>query len=451
MVEFCFALAATAIVGFPKVRPYVGLLLVILVEQELFAGGTVGNEVGPLVSLGSGWFDAHVFGRVPVDTALALLVIFFCWPTAKGIGQGAAKAVLVALTFWVLLLGYVQGASIVDDFASAQNLIVACAGFVSVWGLANADSPEVRRRFCHILYLAVIVKATLGAFAFALGQGPTPDDSVPIAFYDSVPLIVAAATVAVAAFDTRSNRFLRNLALLAALVLAGVSIRRASLVGAVIVILVCVLASRRLSSFLKFSMGAGIVAVISSVAFPSLLDSAYVSLSKALNGLFGGSSSGSSSDSSTRGHLRDNVAGLDLAREHPFLGVGVRAAPTRDFVVKQGDLLYVHNEFLYAWLHYGVIGLLLLIWLIVFSVVRSLRVFARARVAPPWALFGAAVLIAALPGYWFFPHLLTLDRFALLIGWSLGAVASASFVAADGGDDQESAASIPLKQLVGRR
>jgi O-antigen ligase len=122
--------------------------------------------------------------------------------------------------------------------------------------------------------------------------------------------------------------------------------------------------------------------------------------------------------------MRDNNVGLGLALSNPILGVGVNAPPTTDFVVIEGKLLYVHNEFLYAWLHYGLPGLGLVVWLVVYSTRRSVHVLRRAREARPSAVFGASVLVAALPGYWFFPHMLTLDRFALLLGWSIGAVAA---------------------------
>ncbi|MEP9363473.1 O-antigen ligase family protein [Nocardioides sp. CN2-186] len=414
-------LLAALLVAAPKVRPYAVLAFVVLVEQELVPGGHL-NDTGPLVSTGANWYYADTNVGVPAVTALSVALILMCWSSARKTGSGAIAIGVVCLISWVIILGASQGDAMRDDLASIQTLVLLLAAYLSACWLSANDSRDSRQSFRLVLYGLVIAKAMVGVTVLAAGQGPQHDGEIPIAFYDSVPLLIAGGAATVAAFDRSSKPWIRNVALVGAMVLGGVSVRRASLVGVVLVLILGLVAARRASAYLRIGAVVAVSFVIAIYALPSAMQDITGSIGGAIDGVLGNDSA----DTSTLSHLRDNQAGMHLVLTSPVEGVGVRARPTVGFVVQQGDLLYVHNEFLYAWLHFGIVGLLGILGLIAYSVVCALSVLARRDQggAPPWALFGSAVLIGCLPGYWFFPHLLTLDRFALLFGWSLGAVVS---------------------------
>jgi hypothetical protein len=410
-------LGAIIILLRPDRLPYVVLLVAILIEQELFAGNSL-NVVGPLVSAGAGFYYNNALGTLPLVTVFSILIVLRCSGHISASATKVPALLVLALGVWTVALAWFQGDSANVALVSSRHVLTLLAGILSAGLLKNATSASWPS-FRQLLYCAVILKAAFGAIALATGQAPlNPGGGPRVAFYDSIPLLVAVATLIVAALDEESNLVLRNAALFGSLLLAGVSLRRASLVGAVLVLIVVVLLARRGSASVRLVAIFMTAATLALTLFPTLLEGAGRSIAEAASGVFGGQTA----DASTAGHLRDNQVGLHLAQQHFFEGVGVNAGPTGDFVVREGNLLYVHNEFLFAWLHYGVVGLLLLVALICYSIRQSLLVLLRVGVAAPWAVFGASVLLAALPGYWFFPHLLTLDRFGLLIGWSLGVV-----------------------------
>lgn len=414
------ALVAAVILTFSRWLAYIILFVAILIEQELYAGNSL-NSVGPLVSWGSSFYSGDAIGALPLVTVATTLIVLRGAPQLLHTRIAAPATLAILLALWITLLAWFQTGSLSASLGASRHVLALLAGIMT-GDLFRCFAVDHWRKFKLCLYWLVIAKSITGAVALTIGHGPKHfEGGIPIAFYDSVPLLVAASTLIVSVTDRHTNFALRQGALFASVLLAAVSLRRASLVGACLVVMILVIVSRRGPVLLRLSATVAAAALVSATFVPS----AFGQLAQYLEGAVGGVLFGGTSEASTSGHLRDNAAGLRLALQHPWLGVGVDAPPTPGFVVTQGKLLYVHNEFLYAWLHFGLPGLLLLATLILLSIRLSLRIIRRAHESPPWALFGAAILLAALPGYWFFPHLLTLSRFALLVGWSLGAVFSA--------------------------
>lgn|GEM_PF-5793498 len=400
----------------PRLAPHLILLFVVLFEQELYAGNTDGS-VGFLVGLGQDLYYSRVLGNLPASAIICALLILVGITAFRNQSGALLKSLCLILIVWIFGLSLYQGNSIESSLTAIFRPAAIWAGVLIGSAVMPGNGDALLRR---TLYYAVAAKAAIGVFAFALGQGAPSEIGLTLAFYDSAPLVIAGGTLVAAVAERELSGRARLVGAAGAVALAAVSLRRASLAGVVLLIVLIALVGRRLGVLVVAALLSAVAIGAFAILDPRAVSAVFDSIAQASSGFTGGGQV----DSSTAGHLEDNVVGLELARQHPIMGVGVMAGPQDDFVVNQGNLLYVHNEFLFAWLHYGIVGLIILLAIVIVATISSLRTFWRIRSGATSALFGAAVVVACLPGMWFFPHLLTLERFSLLFGLCAGLAGS---------------------------
>lgn len=409
-------LALAVAVARPRFAPHLVLLFVVLFEQELHAGNTDGSA-GFLVGLGQDLYYSRVLGNLSTSAILCAMLILVGLTGLRNRSGSLLKSLSLLLILWVFGLSLYQGNSVGSSITAIFRPAAVLAGILVGSSVAAGREDALLRR---TLYYAVAAKAAIGVVAFALGQGAPVEIGLTLVFYDSAPLVIAGGTLVAAVAERELSGRARLVGAVGAVALAAVSLRRASLAGVLLLVVLIALVGRRLGVLLVAVLISLLAAVTFAIVDPRSVSAVVDSIAQASAGLTGEGQV----DSSTLGHLEDNVVGLELARQHPIMGVGVLAGPQGGFVVDRGDLLYVHNEFLFAWLHFGVLGLVILIAIVCAATGSSLLAFWRARSGATSALFGAAVVVACLPGMWFFPHLLTLERFGLLFGLCAGLASS---------------------------
>lgn len=397
-----------------RAAPYSVLLVVVLFEQELLSGNA-DSQAGTLISLGREIYYFELVGKLSIVSVFVLLLIANNLRSLLISSIRGPALLLLLLILWIVGLSIAQGNSISASLASSTRVVAILAAALAA---PQVFSDAKRGTFVRILYFTVACKAVLGSIALLSGERQTSDPSATFVFYDSAPLIVAGATLLVASIDRESPPPVKWAGWLSAATLAAMSIRRASLAGVLLAGLILVVVGRRVRALLTLIALMALATVLFLMIEPPAISHLLDSTANALVGLLGGDT-----DSSTIGHLRDNAEGLSLAMSHPLLGVGVLAGPSASLVVTGGDTLYVHNEFLFAWLHFGIVGPIVLLILLGPLTWRATGILRRGRDSGLERIFGSVVLVALVPGYFFFPHLLTLERFGLLFGLAAGLVA----------------------------
>jgi O-antigen ligase len=143
--------------------------------------------------------------------------------------------------------------------------------------------------------------------------------------------------------------------------------------------LALVLSARR-AMWLDFAIGAVIVAAISArvdrraligaVVALSVAGVAFVTLTQASPAYrervagFTSVFSGESSESNIRSRQIENTAVWETIRRHPIEGIGLTAPYLSNVQFQYQEPTYLHNNVLWVWLKFGIIGLLALVWLV---------------------------------------------------------------------------------------
>ena len=126
---------------------------------------------------------------------------------------------------------------------------------------------------------------------------------------------------------------------------------------------------------------------------------------------------------SAANHVQDLVTGWHYASAAPFLGVGVRS-PQLPGLAAPGPSFYVHNEFLYDWLRWGLPAVVLVIALVGAGILAGLRVLRGDASSSEVA--AATILLIQPVTLMTAPFLATTARWPILFGMALGGACSAS-------------------------
>lgn len=290
-----------------------------------------------------------------------------------------------------------------------------------------------------VLRAAVIlgqIVAVIGIINTSLGGSSDPNSitaggaSVALAFFDSASpfvMVVALAVIMVRALWGPATRRL-PLALAAVLPLAGLllSVRRAMwldlLVAAAIILAVSVRGRRR-----TLISALGVVLVV-FLAFFALGRSspAYAERLQSITSVF----SQDTSDANVRSRQIETRAVWRNIKQQPILGIGLTAPYKADLQFEFQNTTYLHNNVLWVWLKFGLLGLLALVWMIWRTITTGLQ--AGATLAATRRLSesqGALAAMAVTCG--FFVAMLTASfltasgRFPIMVGVAMAVISTA--------------------------
>ena len=226
---------------------------------------------------------------------------------------------------------------------------IAVAQLVGVIGVLNTLSGGSEEN--------VITETTLPG-------GEAPVDERTVAFVDAAgPFVMAAALVALLTWTlwgSRANRW--GLVLLGALpfVALVLSARRAMWVDFVIGAAIVVAISARVDR--RALVGAIVALSVAGVAFVTLTQAspAYRERLTGVTSVF----SGQSSEANIRSRQIENTAVWENIRKHPIEGIGLTAPYLSNVQFQYQEPTYLHNNVLWVWLKFGILGLLALSWLV---------------------------------------------------------------------------------------
>jgi hypothetical protein len=302
-------------------------------------------------------------------------------------GGGAVLALfpLVRLTVvfatvrMLLAAGHLTRPQILVWFVVGAEIVGALGVYNSLFGPGGGE--------------AVISETTLPG-------GEAPVDERTLAFVDAAsPFVMVVGLVAILGRLLwgvhRSRLLLLALAVLpfAALVLSA---RRAMWVDFAVASLVLVLVSASVDR--RVLVGAVVGLSVAGVAFVTLTQS-----SPAYQERLGGIAtvfSGESTEGNIRSRQIETSAVWDNIREQPLLGIGLTAPYLSNVQFQYQEPTYLHNNILWIWLKFGLLGLLAFSWLAWRTIGTGLRqsrgLFRSARTTEPEA---ALVAVATLVGF----------------------------------------------------
>lgn len=227
-----------------------------------------------------------------------------------------------------------------------------------------------------------------------LPGGDVPVDERTVAFVDAAgPFVLASALVALLTWmlwGSRANRW--------GLIVLGV-----------LPFIALVLSARR-AMWLDFAIGAVIVAAISArvdrraligaVAALSVVGVAFVTLTQAspayrerVSGIT--SVFGQSSESNIRSRQIETTAVWKTIRQHPVEGIGLTAPYLSNVQFQYQEPTYLHNNVLWVWLKFGILGLLALLWLVWRVAATALRTAPDLRPDPGFTEADATLAASA--------------------------------------------------------
>jgi O-antigen ligase len=191
----------------------------------------------------------------------------------------------------------------------------------------------------------------------------------------------------------------------AALVVSALSFRRAVWIGAAVVLLVMPLAHRTIRLAVRPVVALIAVGALALVAVPSVA----TAVSDRASSFTGASSTG---------HVNDLRIGYQAARHVPMRGLGAAAQQLPGLASSKTNALYVHDDYLQAWLRFGLIGVLLML---AFVVVAVREAWPALRATDEPVVCGAAITIVMLPVVMIaFPVMSTTLRWPALAGLATG-------------------------------
>jgi O-antigen ligase len=367
-------------------RPAVALTVALIVSQELKPGG----GLSPELAFGHQLYFTTVgpFPIILLMVAVAALASLAHWwsraarsQTQLGVG---ALGVLLGAGALVAAVAYAQGFSATSSVNQYARPYVE-ASLCLLVGLTAHVQPGGRRAVIRAGAASLAAVAGAGVVLYISGRGATLEGAALI-FYDSALAALAGAAVLALALqmtDTRGKWL--PIALAASGVILILSFRRNVWVAVALVFLLALAVRQgraRLFTWAALST-LGIWGLLSLVnpSLPAAIADRAVSWVVAVNT--------GTADASLRGHTEDIRYGLQHALDSPLLGWGPTHAPLPGLFGQSG-YIYVHNEYLYSWLRFGLIGALAILLPVVAAAVVAVR---RLRVPTRDALDGVAIAL----------------------------------------------------------
>jgi len=266
--------------------------------------------------------------------------------------------------------GYVRRSQVVIGTIVAAEIVGAIGVLNSVGGGSDEN---------------VIMETTLPG-------GEAPVDEQTLAFVDAAaPFVMVfglAALLTRTLWGESANRWL--MVALGALPFAALvlSARRAMWIDFAIAAVIIVFVSARVDR--RVVLAAVVALSVAGVTFVSLTQAspAYQERFTGITTVF----SGDSSDSNIRSRQIETNAVWENIRRHPLEGIGLTAPYLSNVQFQYQEPTYLHNNALWIWLKFGILGLAILVWLVWKVAQTALR---TARALRPGAGFTDAEMALA--------------------------------------------------------
>jgi hypothetical protein len=332
---------------------------------------------------GSEWVHAPVAGpATPSDILMYAAAIAAVAAVAQMPAERRSQAwtTIAAPLLALLGAGLVAGFLIHREGGGAFYALHPLIRLVTVFGIASVLLASGHLRRSHVGVGGVIAAEVVGALGlynsvFSGGGGNTitettlPGGQVAVdertlSFVDAAgPFVIAFGLTVLLArglWSSAQERLL--LVALAALPFLGLvlSVRRAIWIDFAIAALVVVLLSARVDR--RVLVTAVLAMSVAGVAFVTLTQS-----SPAYQERIGGIAtvfSDDSSETNIRSRQIENEAVWRNIREHPIVGIGLTAPYLSNVQFQYQEATYLHNNVLWIWLKFGILGVAALAWLV---------------------------------------------------------------------------------------
>jgi hypothetical protein len=393
-------------------QPTASIAVLLVLAQELATGGGGFADQFPLLALGHQVYFM-TFARLPAIEIIAvvatIIALLRLGREAVGSIMLHALAVIGVVTVATFAFAWGSGMSLASSLGGPIRPGVLVAAGLVLAATARAQ-PGGWKRVGIWVGWAFVAESLLGTYALATGRAP---DSISV-FYDSaLPAFAAAALFGCLARPTarRLTRVGTYAALSAIVVLSG---RRNVWLAAVVVGLIVAFVRRRgIRAVALTATVGGLAAAAIWFTDPGIL---IETVARARDAWL--TVRGSGAEVATEGHISDIRYGLMYAHQAGFWGYGYSHETFPGFVFQDTGIMYVHNEFLLAWLRYGKPGLVLSVGSIIMAMVASRR---SLRSSEAHAVAGAALIWMTPICCMSAPFLSTTGRWPLLFGLALGA------------------------------
>jgi O-antigen ligase len=418
-------LATAAVVGIVVARRPLLLFGLFLMVDHTYSASPYYQDVGPLVTTGHQLYQPVKH----VQPALLLLVLAFGMQVYAGRGAATRTIrahgldmfgiVLVALIGWSAMLSLAQEEA---DFSTQSMITIVMHGLGAVqpWLLVLAAyavavpmlrEPGRRAALVRLIGGVLIVKGALSLVVLVTTQGANVDGQRFVVHYDAaLPMVAGMAIIGFLLAAERGVPWRRLLLVLAAVIVVF-SFRRSVWTAMAAAILVLPLIRMNRVVVRRLLVGAAVAVVVLLVLPESVKGAVFGRVGSAVS-----VAQGTGTEDSARNHKIDLVEGYRLAKQHPWLGLGVRAPQRPEFAFQEIDKLYVHNDPLQVWLLYGFPGIALFVMLLAVLCRRGVATLRRTKrltlLDAGCAAFAVAVVVAVLPA----PFISDTVRWPILLG-----------------------------------
>lgn len=366
-------LVVIACIGMALGRRPVLLLGLFLMIDQTYTGTRYYAEIGPLVTTGHQLYEP--VKNVPPALLLILLALGIQLYSGRRIPSAKLRThgldlfggVLVALLLWTAMLSLVQEEV---DFSAGTMLRIATNTLNATvpWLLALAAyavavrllrEPDGRAQLARVVAAALILKGVLGLLVLLTTQGAVIDGQHNVVYYDAaLPMVAGMAIIGFLLASQRDVPWRKTILLLAGTIVLF-SFRRC--VWSAMFLAVALLPLIRMRSIVVQRIATAVaVSLLLVLVLPTTVKrSAFSRVGSAVS-----VAQGTGNEESAQHHKKDVARGYQIAQEHAFIGIGVRAPQRREFAFQDTKTLYVHNDPLQVWLRLGLPGVVLYVMLL---------------------------------------------------------------------------------------
>lgn len=300
------------------------------------------------------------------------------WPGAPATGALVLVAAGIVATF-------AHPGSVTSDLRVLRDVILLPVAMCCGYWLALEHEP---RRLYRILVLVSVPLLPLGLYNAVTGAGAHAGSGTALSFYDSSSIFLLGACLLLVGFEVVELHAWRLPYCFVAALVVVLSLRRGAILSLAVAALVTLLWTAWSAKSTRWAWaGAVVLAVVAlEAAEPGVVINSTAHLSTYLTG-----SSGTDWSVNYRNFERPNVWGN--VRQNWVTGIG----PSGEWTLLNSyngkfvpqDLHYVHNNFLWVWLHFGLFGLIALSGFLLTTAWTLLR---RIRQSVSVTIVGAVVV-----------------------------------------------------------
>ena len=371
-------------------RPYT-LFVACVTLVAVFSELPQDNSIVP------GW--TLVYGAAPhsaVELLLYLLLLSYLLRMAREGIDRAWPGLPATAALTIGLAGFVSSAThsgpLKPELGVLRDSTLVFVAMLCGYWLALERAPAALYR---VFVLASVPMIPLGLYNYVSGAGAHGGNGDPLSFYDATSVFLLGICVLLVGFEVVQLHAWRIPYCLAATVVAVVSLRRGAMLSIAVALLVTLVWTTRSAKSSRWAWAGAIAAaaVAAEAVYPGILINHVSRLTTYLTG-----SSGTDWSVNYRNFERPNVW---INVKHAwFNGIGPGGSWTLwnsyNGQFQPLNQQYVHNNFLWVWLHYGLYGLAALVTFLVCTAWTLLRRFEHAisTTIVGGVIVGSAVMFA---------------------------------------------------------